>query len=142
MVPVWEDGCRKPGGASPLDYLRRFDMHNVLFEDDVRLEGVIVSDQPSLLVGATSPVSLVVSQRWLVAADPDDPPPTAAEIATFMNDLGFESIPDSFFGWFSEAMSLVVLDAKPDNFIKTAAGILPFDVILLRLDSPSGSDFP
>ncbi len=59
-----------------------------------------------------------------------------------MNDLGFESIPDSFFGWFSEAMSLVVLDAKPDNFIKTAAGILPFDVILLRLDSPSGSDFP
>lgn len=134
MVPVWEDGCWKPGSATPLQYLRRFAMHNALFQDDVLLEGIIVSDKPDQLVGSVpGGVSIVISQRWLVAANPERPHPTEEEIAAFMNELGFDGIPDSFFGWFNETNALL-LDAKPDNFIKTAEGILPFDVILMRLD--------
>jgi hypothetical protein len=109
-------------------------MHNQLFQDDVRLEGIIVSDQPSMLIGAVpGGASIVVSQRWLVAVDPDQPHPIESEITAFMNELGFEHIPDAFFGWFNEAESLVVLDAKPDNLIKTSAGILPFDFLMLSL---------
>ncbi len=137
MVPVWQDGTWKPGFATPLEYIRRFSMHNALFQDDVRLEGIIVSEKPSCLVGAVpGGVSMVISQRWLIAADQDSPHPTEGEIAAYMAERGFEAIPDSFFGWFNEATTLLLLDAKPDNFIKTAEGILPFDVILMRLDEP------
>jgi hypothetical protein len=135
MVPAWKDGCWKPGGATPLDYIRRFVMHNALFQDDVRLEGIIISDKPSLLIGAIpGGVSMVISQRWLIAADPESPHPTEEEIRVFMNELGFEAIPGSFFGWFNETTTVLLLDAKPDNLIKTSEGILPFDVLLMRLD--------
>ncbi len=134
MVPAWSEGCWKPIGAAPLEYLRRFMMHNRLFQDDVQLEGVIVSDKPSLLVGAApGGASIVISQRWLVAADPERPHPTEPEIASFMEELGFDHIPDAFYGWFNENESLVVLDAKPDNLIKTSEGILPFDLLMLSL---------
>ncbi len=109
-------------------------MHNALFEDDVCLEGVIVSKKPSNLPGIVpGGASMVISQRWLVAADHERPHPNEDEIITLMEELGFEPIPDSFFGWFSESKSLLVLDAKPDNFVKTADGILPFDLMLLSL---------
>ncbi len=135
MVPAWQDGCWKPNSATPLEYIQRFTMHNALFQDDVRLEGIIISDRPNMLIGAIpGGVSIVISQRWLVGADTEYPHPTEVEIAAFMHDLGFEFIPDSFFGWFNEFTALLLLDAKPDNFIKTAEGILPFDVMLMRLD--------
>lgn len=138
MVPVWQDGSWKPGSATPLDYISRFAMHNALFEDDVRLEGIIISDKPSTLIGAVpGGISIVISQRWLVAADPERPHPTEEEIAAFMKELGFDAIPDSFFGWFNESTALLLLDAKPDNFIKTSEGVLPFDVMLMRLQDNS-----
>lgn len=135
MVPAWVDGMWRPAAATPLEYLRRFALHNQLFQDDVRLEGVIVSERPTTLVGAIpGGVSIVISQRWLIAADSEDPNPSDEEIASFMRELGFEAIPNSFFGWFSESAGLVLLDAKPDNLVKTAAGILPFDLLILPLN--------
>ncbi len=134
MVPCWQDGCWKPASATPLDYLRRFAMHNHLFDDDVILEGVIVSDKVTQLPGIVpGGASIVISQRWLIADDAERPHPTEQEITTLMNELGFEHIPGSFFGWFNEMKALLVLDAKPDNFVKTADGILPFDLLMLSL---------
>jgi hypothetical protein len=134
MVPVWQEGTWRPGFATPLEYICRFVMHNALFNDDVRLEGIIISEKPSNLVGAIpGGVSMVISQRWLVAGDPEAPHPTENDISIYMNERGFSAIPDSFFGWFNESTTLLLLDAKPDNFIKTAEGILPFDVMLMRL---------
>jgi len=37
---------------------------------------------------------------------------------------------DLFYGWEQEEEGLVVLDAKPDNFITTPDGILPIDLLL------------
>ena len=135
MVPAWQDGRWKPAVATTLEYFRRFELHNRLFQDDVRLEGIIISSRTGTLVEATpGGASIVISQRWLVAADPDNPHPVEDEIAAFMAELGFEAIPDSFFGWFSEKDALVLLDAKPDNLVKTSEGILPFDLLMLSLD--------
>lgn len=134
MMPAWIENQWRPAAAGPLDYLLRFIMHNDLFHDDVRLEGIIISEKPATLVGAVpGGVSVVISQRWLVAADPENPNPSEFEIQEFMEELGFEVIPDSFFGWFSQKDALVVLDAKPDNLVKTSEGILPFDLLLLSL---------
>jgi hypothetical protein len=133
MMPEWSAKGWYPGFATPLDYLRRFTLHNFIFQDDVQLEGVIVSDKPVTLIGAVEGgCSLVISQRWLIAADAENPHPTLEEIATFMTELGFTPLPDSFFGWYREADGVLVLDAKPDNFVKTPDGILPFDLVLSR----------
>jgi hypothetical protein len=133
MVPEWSPEGWKPAAATPFEYLDRFLLHNDLFDDDVRLEGVIVSARPVGLVGALEQgVSILISQRWLVAADPNSPHPTLFEISSYMAERGFESLPDSFFGWFRESDGILVLDAKPDNFIKTPDGILPFDLVLFR----------
>lgn len=133
MMPTWSPEGWKPTYATPLEYLERFILHNALFQDDVRLEGVLVSDQPSQLVGAVpGGCSMVISQRWLIAADDQNPHPTSEQIVSFMQELGFESLPDSFFGWFREDDGVIVLDAKPDNFVLTADGILPFDLVLAR----------
>jgi hypothetical protein len=133
MVPEWSRAGWRPAAATPLDYLDRFRIHNRLFQDDVNLEGIIISAKPVALVGVVpGGVSIVISQRWLVAADADNPLPSIEEVADFMTKLGFESLPDSFFGWFRESDGILVLDAKPDNFIKTPDGILPFDLVLFR----------
>ena len=47
-----------------------------------------------------------------------------------MRALGFSEI-HSFYGWKHED-GAVVLDAKPDNFIKSEAGIIPIDLQILR----------
>jgi hypothetical protein len=136
MVPEWSPQGWRPGSATPLDYLRRFILHNYLFQDDVQLEGVIFSDKPSMLIGAVDGgCSLVISQRWLVATDPENPHPSLEEIAAFMGELGFTALPNSFFGWYRETDGVLVLDAKADNFVKTPDGILPFDLVLTRCES-------
>jgi len=136
MVPEWSPQGWRPGSATPLDYLRRFMLHNHLFQDDVRLEGVILSAKPATLVGAEGGnCSLVISQRWLVAAEPENPHPSLDEIAAFMDELGFEALPDSFFGWYRAEDGVLVLDAKADNFVKTPDGILPFDLVLTRCEA-------
>lgn len=132
-VPEWLPEGWKPAYAAPLDYLERFILHNALFQDDVRLEGIIITDHPSQLVGAVpGGCSMVISQRWLIAADDQNPHPTAEQIVSFMQELGFEPLPDSFFGWFREDDGVIVLDAKPDNFVLTPDGIPPFDLVLAR----------
>jgi hypothetical protein len=133
VMPEWSLEGWKPAYATPLEYLERFILHNALFQDDVRLEGIIISAHPSQLVGAVpGGCSMVISQRWLIAADDQNPHPTSEQISSFMQELGFEPLPDSFFGWFREADGVIVLDAKPDNFVLTPAGILPFDLVLAR----------
>lgn len=138
MVPEWTQNGWRPASATPLEYLERFTLHNLIFQDDVRLEGAIVSEKPVSLVGAVScGLSLVISQRWLVAADADAPHPTLDEISTFMAELGFVPLENSMFGWFHEQNGILALDAKPDNFIKTPDGILPFDLVLMHAGEPS-----
>lgn len=133
MIPEWFPDGWRPGSASPLDYLQRFILHNQLFQDDVQLEGVILSDKPSTLIEAVEGgCSLVISQRWLVAADPENPHPSLEDIAAYMNERDFTGLPDSFFGWYRAADKVLVLDAKADNFVKTPDGILPFDIVLVR----------
>ena len=70
MVPEWSPAGWRPASATPLEYLQRFALHNAIFLDDVRLEGVIVVAETSRIPGAIpGGCSLVISQRWLVAAN-------------------------------------------------------------------------
>ncbi|WP_395749683.1 hypothetical protein [Prosthecobacter sp.] len=52
MMPTWSPEGWTPTCATPLEYLERFILHNALFQDDVKLEGIIISAHPSRLAGA------------------------------------------------------------------------------------------
>jgi hypothetical protein len=48
---------------------------------------------------------------------------------------GFRSVPASYFGWYRPADGVVIVDAKPDNFIKTSDGLLPIDLQMIQFTS-------
>jgi len=133
-MPKLVDGHWQPSPATPREYLDRWVLQNELFGDDVKLEGGMLSSGPSMILGMPPDgLSLVISQPWLDALDRHDPHPGEFEISTLLKDRGFESLFRSLYGWRHLDEGIIVLDAKPDNFIKTNAGILPIDLLLTRI---------
>jgi hypothetical protein len=115
--------------ATPLFYLRRVQLMNQVFRSDLRLEGVMFGK--SLLIGAVGEqASIVVSQPWIRRADPDRPHPSENEIAEFMKSLGFVMLSRSYFGWQRSKDQITILDARGDNFIKSAEGVVPIDLVV------------
>jgi hypothetical protein len=125
-------GKRRP--ATPLYYLERLELTNREFGSDFRLEGIGFG-KPGSSTDEQRPY-IVISQSWVRGADSAFPYPSLPEISEFMKSLGFTRMEDSDYDWQrieqpgSELDSIVVLDAKPDNFIKAIAGIVPIDLIV------------
>jgi hypothetical protein len=118
-LPAEANGRWSLDVATPLDYLRRWHLFNHVFHGDVWLEGANAGK------GA---VSAVISQPWHMAADTAAPNPTEAEVSAFLRGEGFEPVPRSQGGWRRTSDGIVILDAYPDNFIKTKEGIIPVDL--------------
>ena len=96
-----------------------------VFNNDVRLEGVSISDKPSMIIG--EPVgqsSIVISQEWYG----EKLSPTKEEIVDRLAREGFKLVADSYFGWYRPEDGVVLVDAKPDNFVKLPEGIVPIDL--------------
>ena len=118
--------------ATPLFYLRRLELMNRIFGSDLRLEGVALGK--SLLIGAPGEKPcLVISQPWIDAADENLPHPSEAEVAEFMEALYFSPLTGTFYGWRNNENEITVLDARPDNFIKSPVGVVPIDLVISRL---------
>ena len=129
QIPVWRDGRVERDGALPSEYLDRQALQNEVFGSDLRLEGVNVSARPAMIIGERGgQPSFVVSQRFIQAADLRFPKPTATAIAAFFAAHGFEPLPRSYFGWLRAADGVVVLDARGDNFVLAAEGVIPIDL--------------
>jgi len=133
-LPALVDGRWQPAPATPREYLHRWVLQNELFGDDVRLEGGMLSSGPSMVIGMPPDgLSLVISQPWLDAADSRIPHPQEFEISAHLRDRGFEPLFRSLYGWRHLNEGIIVLDAKPDNFISTADGILPIDLLIAQI---------
>lgn len=133
FVPKYIDGVWRPCAATALEYLQRQQIQNELFEDEIRLEGLMISEGLSMIIGQPpGGISFVISQPWVDAIHPHQPHPSETEIAAFLRSLGFTPLFGALFGWIHDEAGVVMLDAKPDNFIRTVAGILPIDVLLAR----------
>jgi hypothetical protein len=113
----------------PSEYLDRQALQNEVFGSDLRLEGVNISERPSMIIGERpgSP-SFVVSQRFIIAADPHFPKPAEPQIAEFLQAHGFAPLPRSYFGSVRSADGVVLLDARVDNFILSTEGVVPIDL--------------
>jgi hypothetical protein len=117
--------------ATPAFYLARLHLMNAVFGAGMRLEGVTLGQ--SLLIGQQGEQpSIVVSQQWIRAADPGRPHPSEAEIELFMRSLGFEPLAGAYFGWHRARDGVRVVDARVDNFIKSADGVVPIDLVVFR----------
>ncbi|HUA67444.1 MAG TPA: hypothetical protein VMA13_02755 [Candidatus Saccharimonadales bacterium] len=115
--------------ATPLFYLIRLELMNRVFGSDFRLEGIALGK--SLVIGASGEYPrMVVSQPWIQAADICFPVPSSLEITNFMDSLGFVPLPGSYYGWIRKADNVQVLDARPDNFIKSNRGVTPIDLVI------------
>jgi hypothetical protein len=113
-------------------------LQNEVFGDGIILEAGIINTGPSMVIGQQSDgLSLIISQPWLNAADERQPYPTEEQLAPYLRERGFEPLFASFYGWINDDQSLVVLDAKPDNFILTSEGILPIDLLMTEITQPA-----
>ena len=140
QVPEWRGGEVDRVSATPAQYLARQRLQNDVFGSDIRLEGVNISDGPSMVIGESGgQPAFVVSQAFIDAADDRFPPPSETQIDAFLRDHGFEPIPGSYFGWVRRADGVVVLDARGDNFILAADGVVPIDLQMAQIAELAGA---
>ena len=129
QVPVWRAGRIERAAALPSQYLERQLLQNVIFKSDIVLEGVVVSEKPSMILGEpTGQPCFVISQPFIEALHHGAPGPNESQITTFLTAHGFESVPGSYFGWQRVRDGVVILDARRDNFILSAEGVIPIDL--------------
>lgn len=131
FVPSWNGSVWVPKAATAAEYLHRMHLQNTIFRDEIQLEGGMIYSGPSMMIGQPPDgFSFVISQPWLEAADNKRQYPSEQEIHDLLCHIGFKPLLKSLYGWQSDDESFVILDAKPDNFIATAEGILPIDLLL------------
>lgn len=114
--------------ATPLEYLERLLLHNAIFGDEIRLEGIggeddglaVVSSQPNIKGGPVLP----------------------ADIIGFFARLWFRPLAGLHLGnpgalaFYRDLDELAVFDAHPANFVQDTHGVvLPIDLILVRADA-------
>jgi hypothetical protein len=125
QIPIPNNGRLDRANATPSEYLIRQALQVAVFGSDIRLEGVSISDKLSMvLFEPPGQPSFVISQEWFEGGKA----PTMGEIAERLDADGFFSAPHSYFGWYRPVDGVVIVDAKPDNFVKTPAGVVPIDL--------------
>lgn len=126
---ITDDPKGKQHHATPMFYLRRLELMNQVLGAGLRLEGI--SFGKSLLHGQQGEQpSIVISQPWIRAANPQQPHPTVTEIKEFMESLDFTELKGAYYGWHRENDKVTILDARPDNFIMSSVGVVPIDVVI------------
>jgi hypothetical protein len=125
-VPViTPDGKLGLDHSLPTEYLRRLDLQNELFGDDIRV------------IGLTPGHRFAISQSTLRGGEPGE-----NEIRDVLEQagwrripIGIQDLPPQLMGsaWWHPEEEVVLLDARKPNFKKTAFGVLPIDLILADL---------
>jgi hypothetical protein len=118
------DGERR--SATPLEYLRRLGWHNILFGDDIRIEGIAYED---------AQLEVITSQPWIVA-DLLRPLPTQEEIDAYFEQRHFKKAiinPDAPL-YFNADINIVIADAHNRNILREEheGKLYPIDVVIGR----------
>ncbi|PAW88684.1 MAG: hypothetical protein B9S33_04355 [Pedosphaera sp. Tous-C6FEB] len=110
-------------GATPAEYLDRLDQQNQIFNDDIRLERVVLkNDRPVI----------VTSQPFIKGVAP---PQTALD--ELMAGKGYEKLTEG--AYYDERAGLLLFDLFPRNAIQTADGVIfPIDPVIQRVTPDFG----
>lgn len=122
-VPViTPDGLLGISSSVPSEYLRRLQLQNDLFGDDIRI------------IALTRAYRFVISQPTLRGGEPSE-----NEIRDVLQNNGWKRVPIALqdlpiqlmgSAWWHDQEDLVLIDARKPNFKKTDLGVLPIDLIL------------
>ncbi len=125
-VPLLSDkGNLGIGRALPSEYLRRLELQNEMFGDDIHITALTRGDR------------FVITQPTLRGGEPNE-----SEIRDVLEEAGWKRVPPEVqnlpvqlmgSAWWHDEESLVILDARKPNFKKTDYGVLPIDLILADL---------
>lgn len=116
------DGRPEIVEATPLDYIRRWQLANEVLGDDVKLEGVVVEARR---------LSAVISQPAIRGGLA-----SRREIDEMMTELGFRPIRGFDMGaelgssYYDPAAKIGIFDAAADNVISSDGVAVPVDVVL------------
>ena len=115
LVSSGQDGRRfHLWEASPLEYLERLDLQNLLVPGLNRLEGVIVQEDGDMAIVTSQPRFDIV-------------PVSAAEIDVWFASQGFMKVAEA--SYYRGEDNLGVFDAHDKNLIRAGDVLIPFDVI-------------
>lgn len=113
-------------GASPAEYLDRIRLQNEVFNDDIRLDGIVKRSGGRL--------SIITSQPRIVGNAP-----TLDEIDALMAGKGFRKLADGAF--VDQSRGILIYDLFPRNAVKSDDGtVYPIDPVIQRV-SPDFVDF-
>lgn len=115
--------------ATPKEYLQRILLTNEVFQDDIQIQGITLTED--FMDETLKTPCLVCEQHWRDAEDENDPVPTIQEIETLLKNFGFEPLKRNH-AWHRPQDGVLLADARPDNFVKTSNGIFPIDLLLSR----------
>lgn len=112
-------------GATPAEYLDRLDLQNKIFDDDIRLERIVVKNHFPLIV---------TSQPAIKGS-----PPLQVAIDEMMAAKGFEKLISG--AYYDARNGLLVFDLFPKNAVQAVDGVIyPFDPVIQRI-TPDFADF-
>lgn len=105
-------------GATPSEYLDRLSLQNSIFNDDIRLERIV-------LIG-TKPV-VVTSQPFIRGTSPEQ-----STLDEMMIEKGYVRLAEG--AYCLESRGLLIFDLFPRNAIQTATGVIfPIDPVIQRI---------
>jgi hypothetical protein len=99
-------------------YLHRIKLQNLLFDDDIRIEGLIIEESGGRLIP-------VISQPIVGGRKP-----TMDEISMLKKSKGFVAVAPQIKGWYQPGARILVADAHDRNLVVTTNGLFAFDLII------------
>ena len=78
-------------------------------------------------------LSIVIEQDALVGDLP-----SLNTIKEFMRQTGFSELDDRPFAWINREIGFAAFDARPANFVQIADTPIPFDLIIVPLETLQG----
>ena len=110
-------------GATPSEYLDRLDLQNQIFNDDIRLERVVLRNGKPIIV---------TSQPFIKGVAPSQ-----IALDELMTGKGYEKLADG--AYYDEDVGLLIFDLFPRNAIQTANGVIfPIDPVIQRVTPEFG----
>ena len=107
-------------GATPSEYLDRLNLQNLIFNDDIRLERVVVKNGQPVIVTSQPAIKGTV--------------PTQAAIDETMEAKGFEKLTPG--AYYDAVDGLLLYDLFPKNAMQAADGVIyPFDPVIQRIQA-------
>ena len=110
-------------GATPSEYLDRLDLQNLIFNDDIRLERIVLKNRQPVIV---------TSQPFIKGVAPSQ-----MALDELMLGKGYEKLADG--AYYDEQVGLLIFDLFPRNAIQTANGVIfPIDPVIQRITADFG----